>query len=192
MIENLLDDLHSVWGENEQKLPAAILLTRLRTLNPAAYGKWNPMILGQGMRQVGAPTTDIKYREAPTDAWRTVRGITRQTLLAARPGTEEPVGIDRTVKGPVVYFAERHGFVKIGTTANLAARVQSIDRGDSAIAGMTISPVTVLATMPGGRAVEQAVHQLFARLRYGGEWFLLDGPLVSFIKAIAEANPRLP
>lgn len=191
-MESLLDDLHSVWGENEKRLRAAVLLTRLRTLNPAAYGNWNAMVLGQALRSVGAPTRDIKYHDASTGTWRTVRGLTYAAILAARPATEEPVAFGPIAKGPVVYFVERHGFVKIGTTANLPARVQAINRGDSAIAGMTILPVTILATMPGGRAVEQAIHQLFAHLRYDGEWFLFDGALVPFIKAIAEANPQLP
>lgn len=88
----------------------------------------------------------------------------------------------------VVYFAERHGLVKIGTTADLRSRIHSLNRGDCAIPGMTVSPVHLLAVMPGGRPVERALHQTFSRLRFDGEWFLLDEPLVGFIRSIAASD----
>ena len=105
----------------------------------------------------------------------------------AHPATDALRGA-RQIHEDVVYFVERHGFVKIGTTQNLPARLASLDRGDSAISGMIVDPVTVLAVMPGGRPVEQAIHALFEHLRYDGEWFLLDGALVPFVKSVAEAR----
>jgi len=91
----------------------------------------------------------------------------------------------------VVYFVERHGFVKIGTTSDLRSRIYSLNRGDSAIPGMTVSPVFLLAVMPGGRPVERSVHQMFAKLRFDGEWFLFEEPLVGFVRSVAASGETL-
>lgn len=88
----------------------------------------------------------------------------------------------------VVYFAERSGLVKIGTTGDIAARLAQLDAGVSAVAGMEVTPVVLLATMPGSQPVERAVHEMFANLRYRGEWFLLAQPLIGFIEAVAAAE----
>lgn len=88
----------------------------------------------------------------------------------------------------VTYFVERHGFVKIGMTSDLRARIYNLNRGDSAIPGMTVSPVHLLAVMPGGRPVERSIHQTFAKLRYDGEWFLFEEPLVGFVRSVAAAS----
>lgn len=108
-------------------------------------------------------------------------GVRRHDLVAAIDD------VIREQRAQVVYFVERSGFVKIGTTSDLAARIASLNRGDCAIVGMTITPVRLLAVMPGGLPVERSVHSLFSRLRYDGEWFLFDEPLVSFVKALAAA-----
>jgi hypothetical protein len=88
----------------------------------------------------------------------------------------------------VVYFAERAGLVKIGTTGDITTRLAQLDQGVSAVRGMDLTPVTLLATMPGSRPVERAVHEMFANLRYRGEWFLLAPPLIGFIEAVAAAE----
>lgn len=81
-----------------------------------------------------------------------------------------------------VYFVERDGFVKIGVTTNLEKRLQSLARGGALMpAGMTIGPITVLATMRGTRANEAYLHKRFAHLRIEGEWFLLDETIHDFI-----------
>lgn len=189
MTPTLLDDVHSVWGEGEVRLPSATLLARLRDLNPTLYGRWTTSAFGQAMRSVGAPTKDICHRVTPDSPWKTVKGVTRSVLLAAEPQpAAERDFADLRQAGPVVYFAERQGFVKIGTTTNLAARVGALNRGDSAIAGMTILAVDVLATMPGGRQVEQSIHKLFQDLRFEGEWFLFEAPLTDFVAAIVAAS----
>lgn len=88
----------------------------------------------------------------------------------------------------VVYFAERNGLIKIGTTGGLGDRVGQLDKGDCAVPGVDVSPVRVLATMPGSREVERAVHEMFANLCYQGEWFLLAEPLIGFIQAVSAAE----
>lgn len=168
---NLLGDVWAAWDEGQVAMPCDVILSRLRALNPRAYAAWDPSMFGRSMRAAGAPTKSIRFGPGVR------KGITLDAIRDARQ-----------VHDQVVYFVERHGFVKIGTTQNLPARLAALDRGDSAIAGMTINPVALLAVMPGGRQVEQAIHALFEHLRYDGEWFLFDGPLVSFVKAIAEAR----
>lgn len=81
----------------------------------------------------------------------------------------------------VVYFMERDGFVKIGHSATLATRQQAISKGSTLIEGMTVGPVRLLATIPGGVKKERFMHEKFAAKRVGGEWFLLDDELWDFI-----------
>lgn len=84
----------------------------------------------------------------------------------------------------VVYFAERDGFVKIGTTIKLRDRLNAISKGSCTIDGMTVGPVTCLATVPGDRTNEKFFHRKFAHLRVAGEWFLLDDDLWAFINGL--------
>lgn len=91
-------------------------------------------------------------------------------------------------KRSVVYFVERDGFVKIGTTANLPDRLRDLGRGSSTIEGMSVGPVTLLATLPGDHLVEKRLHLRFERLRVGGEWFLPDQELNDFIANVSESS----
>ena len=70
------------------------------------------------------------------------------------------------------------GLVKIGTTVDLARRLNSLQ---------LCSPVIleVLATVPGGYALESKLHTTFAGKRKHGEWFDLgDSPAEAFTAAI--------
>lgn len=87
----------------------------------------------------------------------------------------------------VVYFAERSGLVKIGTTGNLLDRLARLDAGEQSV-GPTDTPVRLLAVMPGSHSVEQAVHRLFELQRLAGEWFLLEPPLLDFVLAVRAAS----
>lgn len=87
----------------------------------------------------------------------------------------------------VVYFVKRRNLVKIGTTGDLGLRLTNLNLGSNSVAGMSAEPVEVLAVMPGGRAVEQALHQLFVSLRYDKEWFFYEPPLVDFVNALVAA-----
>lgn len=65
----------------------------------------------------------------------------------------------------VVYFVRADGgLVKIGWTADFAKRLTNLNSASSA-------PLTVLATYPGGAALEQHIHERFADDRVRGEWF---------------------
>lgn len=74
----------------------------------------------------------------------------------------------------VVYFVEREGYIKIGTTRRLTQRLASLGpgRGTRCPGDMTPGPVVLLGTMPGDGENERAVHELFRRHRVlGTEWF---------------------
>lgn len=64
----------------------------------------------------------------------------------------------------VVYFVSVGDHIKIGFTSNLKARLQAIGCG-------TPKELTLIATVPGGRALEMAVHSRLAAHRVKGEWF---------------------
>ncbi|MEQ4717896.1 GIY-YIG nuclease family protein [Nonomuraea sp. B19D2] len=106
------------------------------------------------------------FRRVLRDAKRELeRDSQRPPAVAARRQREAGTS------GSVVYFVEREGLIKIGTTENPRKRIADIGKGSSMPTGMTIGPVTLLATTPGGRNQEQAFHLLFADHRVEGEWF---------------------
>jgi hypothetical protein len=64
----------------------------------------------------------------------------------------------------VIYFVQcvDGGPVKIGTTADLDSRLRTLESHYG-------RPLALLATMPGGRDEERAVHERFAHLRLNGK-----------------------
>ena len=90
---------------------------------------------------------------------------------------------------PVVYFAEREGFVKIGTTVDLTTRLQALSAGGQILQGMTAGPVTLLATIPGDVGTERGLHKRFRRLRVDPkrEWFRYEGRLREYIDELRSA-----
>lgn len=88
---------------------------------------------------------------------------------------------------PVIYFAEREGLVKIGKTVNVPQRMQTLGAGGSMVPGMTVGPVRLLATMPGGTKEERKLHRRFCRQRVHSryEWFRFEGPLREYVESLA-------
>lgn len=84
----------------------------------------------------------------------------------------------------LVYFIEGEGTgrVKIGVSHDPTFRLASLQAG---------SPVALhlRGVLPGGVAVEQALHLRFAEQREHGEWFRLTGELVD---VVASARPPAP
>ena len=93
--------------------------------------------------------------------------------IARAFGAPEPSGAS------VVYFvqAATGGPIKIGTSANVAARVAALQ---------TASPtrLRVLATAPGGVALERALHVAFAAERLEGEWFSATPALLALVREL--------
>lgn len=89
----------------------------------------------------------------------------------------------------VVYFVERDGFIKIGITTQLQKRLKALSRGGQMPDGMTVGPVKLLATMPGGRSNEAYLHGCFDKHRIPGtEWFLDSPELRDFIAGLGSRS----
>lgn len=85
-----------------------------------------------------------------------------------------------------VYFMEREGLVKIGISSNVEKRVQEVSRGSSMVAGMTVGPVRLLGTRPGGREEETRLHRMFSASNVGGEWFRLSEEQMRVVRRLCK------
>lgn len=81
---------------------------------------------------------------------------------------------------------EREGLVKIGISSNVQKRVQEVSRGSSMIAGMTVGPVQLLGTRPGGREEETRLHRMFHSSNVGGEWFRLSEEQMRVVRKLCK------
>jgi hypothetical protein len=72
----------------------------------------------------------------------------------------------------VVYFIRMGDLIKIGYTTNLQKRVS----------GLSLTMAHVVATVFGGSALEEELHERFADLREHGEWFRAEPPLLDYIE----------
>lgn len=79
------------------------------------------------------------------------------------------------------YYMRIGNRVKIGYSTNLDLRMR------------TFNPEELLATEPGGRVREAALHRQFASLRTAGEWFRYESPLVEHVEQVKknQAGRRL-
>jgi Meiotically up-regulated gene 113 len=75
--------------------------------------------------------------------------------------------------GEVVYFVRAGDAIKIGRTANLAARLR-------ALATASAVPLELLAAVPGGRELEARLHRRWRHLHLRGEWFRADEALMRY------------
>lgn len=89
-------------------------------------------------------------------------------------------------KGHWIYFLGTDGFglVKIGLTCNVEKRIGNL---------VSSSPVklSLLATAPGNRNSENAIHTAFRHLRSHSEWFHADSNLTALIDQV-RADGVLP
>lgn len=87
---------------------------------------------------------------------------------------------------PTVYYIERagDGFIKIGYSVHPKSRMESL--------GTRVNRLTLLATEPGGRAVESLRHEQFSSLRVQGEWFRPAPVLLRHIKRLQGMSEPLP
>ncbi|MFE4867715.1 GIY-YIG nuclease family protein [Streptomyces sp. NPDC056682] len=131
---------------------------------------------------IGELHTAVRSPEDRYDEW--IRD-TAQTALAEVTQTERAKRETARRASSLVYFVERDGFVKIGHTSNLKRRLQQLGTGSSLIEGMTVGPVRVLATIDGaGPDNERWLHERFAHLRVGGEWFVMDDSMRDFMSGL--------
>src|SRR5690606_22529187 len=62
---------------------------------------------------------------------------------------------------------------------------------EAAFRGSPVTPWVQLAGMPGGGRGVRSVHQMFAKRRFAGEWFLFEEPLVGFVRSVAASGETL-
>lgn len=92
-----------------------------------------------------------------------------------------PRDIAPNVRG-YVYFIQHEtgGAIKIGTSEDPERRLKDFN-------GMTHDPrYRILATAPGGRMLEEALHQKFAGARSHGEWFKPHKRILDYIAKTKE------
>jgi len=82
---------------------------------------------------------------------------------------------------PVVYYMQRRGLIKIGTSTELRARAAAVDAEK------------VLAVEPGDEAIERRRQKRFEHLHHHLEWYLPGDDLLDHIDALARRHgpPRL-
>lgn len=117
----------------------------------------------------------------PVDADARQRAARAQRVRDSRAG----LPVDTTEGAQVVYFLRRGDLLKIGTTRNLARRVQSFQH--------TLDDV--VATLPGDERLERVWHLRFSHLRdrdaAGREWFRATGELWEAIAAAVSESTDL-
>ncbi|WP_443057811.1 GIY-YIG nuclease family protein [Streptomyces sp. NBC_00724] len=75
--------------------------------------------------------------------------------------------------------------VKIGRTGNITKRLADLRR-------MSPAPLDLLCTLPGGAALEAALHRRFAPQRRHGEWFELGHDSADTVRTAAVAMDIVP
>lgn len=81
-----------------------------------------------------------------------------------------------------IYFARSGGYVKIGWTSDLGKRMKAYP-----------PDTTLLATMPGTRKDERALHRKFAHLlTHGREWFPLAPQITEHIDKVVREHGEPP
>lgn len=82
-----------------------------------------------------------------------------------------------------VYFVgiEPDGPIKIGFTSNITERMRDLQIASP-------YPLTLLATLRGGSALERVIHESLSDTRLSGEWFERSDRLLSFISDIRDGT----
>lgn len=78
-----------------------------------------------------------------------------------------------------VYFVRCEGFVKIGYTKG------TVESRMEAFFTSTPFELEILAEVPGGFALENALHRVFSLQKHRGEWFRYEGSLSVFISLLS-------
>jgi hypothetical protein len=130
---------------------------------------------------LGALAANLTARLADTDAFG--RYAIRR-ILELRDELRLDSG--RPAAGPsdgLVYFIEAVGAgrIKIGHARDPQARLRELQTGSA-------YTLRLMAMVPGGMALERALHRRFADLRLAGEWFHATPPLLAEIAAITKAS----
>ena len=84
----------------------------------------------------------------------------------------------------MIYFIRCQDYVKIGTTTgDVRLRVQQLQMCNP-------YPLELIATMEGGREIEQQIHALFVHRHKRGEWYHYGAGIVDYIDQYATRTPK--
>lgn len=113
--------------------------------------------------------------------------------LGAKPRLAAPAAIDPEEAtelvwigghaGSFVYFVQSgsSGPIKIGFAKNAGVRLRGLQTGSH-------EKLRLLCAIPGGRALEAALHKAFKDARLDGEWFKPTPALVALTREIASTS----
>lgn len=117
--------------------------------------------IDQHLAMLGVAGTAIEWQVNPT--W-SLGGTGRRARNKAR-------------RGHVYFIADEQGFIKIGFSTNVRARLSSLSTS-------TRQRLEVLATVPGTIRDEADLHRRFAHLHARGEWFRAGDDLRNYIAEV--------
>ncbi len=81
------------------------------------------------------------------------------------PTTQPNEELDKEPKQSVYFVrATQRDLIKIGYTRNVSRRFKQLEFG-------MLEPINLLFSIPGGKDVEEIVHDIFESFRFKGEWF---------------------
>jgi hypothetical protein len=173
----------SGWGnycqqhEYERGLGAAMERLEWHDPGPGAFGSTAQRIYADALRRAMSDAYMLR-RETDRELW----GPERVTDMQARANRIRNTTAHCDA-GQVVYFCRREGFIKIGVTKDVGKRMAAIGKGGQMPPGMTVGPVELLATTPGGYQLESRLHDRFAHLRIPRtEWFRVAPELLRLVE----------
>lgn len=181
---NLLDDLAAVWPAGEANVWNSTLVDSLATLRPEVYGPWAAL---EGEDKTSRLTAAVKvYGIVTKPVGRRISGVQTTRRGIARADLDKAI---KEGKLSFVYFVEREGLIKIGTTTNLRSRLKTLGKGGSMPHGMTVGPVKLLASTRGTQVEEREYHEKFRKQRIPKtEWFRPNKALWREIETIQRTH----
>ena len=100
-------------------------------------------------------------------------------LAKGRPRNDGTVS-DRTRAGVVYFFQKgRRQVIKIGYSGDHEERRQNLQAA-------TPDRLRLIATIPGNKAVEAALHRRFREYKVTGEWYRLEGELAAYVAGLKD------
>lgn len=133
---------------------------------------------------VRVATAELARRQSNRDAITARAHAEHQAEIdafhAAIRETDDARTAARENPGPVVYFVrnEESGAIKIGTATDPQKRLWGLRTASAA-------ELTLLATTPGDRVTEHAIHDRFHAQRIRGEWFRPAPELLAYVESLA-------
>ncbi len=170
-------------------MPGNELQIRLCEYHMWQVGRHSKRIQKSMDRLAAKQRQPVRRRHVRINHERELRGIIEQrdkTIARLRATIDElrdnPTGRKPTPTEGTVYFLRSGGYIKIGWTSDLQRRMRAYPPDSE-----------LLASRPGTRKDEAALHKKFAHLRsHGREWFPLAPQIRDHIKTVTHEHGQPP